>query len=275
MSSRYRRRIAATIAFLSIAFLIAWIGRTPVPLPPAGGTALNRANPAISSAAAAKPTLRLATFNIHSGFGADGRWDLKRTASVLRNFDIVALNEVRGFPLGFGNVSTLGDALEMPWLFAPTEQRWWFDEFGNGVLCRLPVESWRRTPLSGGARGYGFRNVVQLAVRWNGKILNLLVTHLDTRDDRVAQLREVGTMLASVPLPAVLMGDLNTGTSDSTLQAMISAAGALDAIGVTLKQPIPGRIDWIITRGLETVAAGVEDRGASDHPVVWAEVRLP
>jgi len=275
MNRPYRRRITAAIALLSIALVLAWIGATPVPLPPALGTALNRPDPIVASAAAAKATLRLATFNIHSGFGADGRWDLMRTASVLRNFDIIGLNEVRGFPLGYGNMHTLGESLEMPWLFAPTERRWWFDEFGNGVLCRLPIESWRRTPLMGGRRGYGFRNVVQLAVRWNAKILNVLVTHLDTRDDRVAQLRALGELLANIPAPAVLMGDLNTFGGDSTLQAILHASGAVDAVGAKLGKPTTNRIDWILTRGLDSVNAGIEDRGASDHPLVWAELRLP
>lgn len=272
---KHRRRIAAAIVLLSIACVIAWVRATPTPSPPAQGTVLNRGNPALTTAAAEKPSLRLATFNIHSGFGADGKWDLKRTASVLRNFDIIGLNEVRGFPLGFGNMHTLGNALEMPWLFAPTERRWWFDEFGNGVLCRLPIESWRRTPLVGGARGYGFRNVLQLAVRWRGKILNLLVTHLDTRVDRVRQLRTVGELFASVPSPAVLMGDLNTTVNDRALREILSGGGIVDAVGAKLGPPTFNRIDWILTRGLETATAGIEDTGASDHPLVWAEVRLP
>lgn len=275
MNRPYRHRIAAAIALLAITLVVVWIGAAPTPLPPAHGTALNRPDSVLASGAAVKATLRLATFNIHSGFGADGRWDLKRTASVLRNFDIIGLNEVRGFPMGYGNMHTLGESLEMPWLFAPTERRWWFDEFGNGVLCRLPVESWRRTPLVGGARGYGFRNVLQLAVRWNGKILNLLITHLDTREDRARQLRTVGDMFASLPSPAVLMGDLNTPSNDPALGAMLSVGGAVDAVGAKLGQPTPERIDWILTRGLEAVDARVEDRGASDHPVVWAELRLP
>lgn len=275
MNRPYRRRIAAAIALLSIALVIAWLGATPVPLPPAQGTALNRPDLAVASTAAGKATLRLATFNIHSGFGADGRWDLKRTASALRNFDLIGLNEVRGFPMGYGNMHTLGEALEMPWLFAPTERRWWFDEFGNGVLCRLPIESWRRTPLSGGARGYGFRNVLQLAVRWNGKILNLLITHLDTRHDRVQQLRTLGEMFVASPSPAVLMGDLNTRRGDPALEPLLSPTSGIDSVGVKLREPTPARIDWILTRGLETVAAGMEDRGASDHPLVWAELRLP
>ena len=255
--------------------MVAWIGATPTPLPPAHGTTLKRPNSPLPSTAAVKATLRLATFNIHSGFGADGRRDLKRTASVLRNFDIIGLNEVRGFPLGYGNMHTLGESLEMPWLFAPTERRWWFDEFGNGVLCRLPLESWRHTPLSGGARGYGFRNVLELAVRWNGKILYLLITHLDTRHDRVEQLRTLGEMFASSLSPAVLVGDLNTRSNDPALGAILSVGGTVDAAGAKLGQPTSERIDWIFTRGLETVAAGIENRGASDHPLVWAELRLP
>jgi len=73
----------------------------------------------------------------------------------------------------------------------------------------------------------------------------------------------------------VLMGDLNTPSNDPALGAMLSVGGAVDAVGAKLGQPTPERIDWILTRGLEAVDARVEDRGASDHPVVWAELRLP
>src|SRR5215212_4476074 len=39
-----------------------------------------------------RSTLRVATFNIHSGRDAAGHFDLDRTAKVLKNFDLIALN---------------------------------------------------------------------------------------------------------------------------------------------------------------------------------------
>ena len=33
-------------------------------------------------------------------------------------------------------------------------------------------------------------------------------------------------------------------------------------------------IDWIITKGLETVSAELKRTVASDHPLLWAELKL-
>lgn len=267
-----RRSIVTAVAVIAIVSAVVWHGLRPTPLPPAQGIILNR--PDGIMLATTPVTLRLATFNIHSGIGMDGVKDLKRIASVLRNSDVVGLNEVRGFPGTLNDAKTLGDELHMPWLFAPTEQRWWHDDFGNGVLCRLPIRSWRRTPLPA-TRNYGFRNVVQLAVEWYGRTLSVLITHVDNYRDRVTQLRILGEMFASTSPPALLMGDLNTTATDPPLRRILSSPGIVDAVGLKLRGASPERIDWIITRGLETVNAGMTNREASDHSMVWAEVRVP
>jgi endonuclease/exonuclease/phosphatase family metal-dependent hydrolase len=259
---------------LSIVAITLWHGATRRPLPPAQGTELFRHNPAVANAVAASLTLRLAAFNIHSGRGTDGFRDLHRTASVLQHFDIIGLNEVRGVRFVQSDMDTLAELLEMPSLFAPAERRWWVDEFGNGALCRLPVEYWRHTPLLGAKRGYGYRNVLELMVRWNNRFLTVLITHLDRSHDRVAQLGVLGKMFASVPAPAVLIGDLNTARGDAALNALFKSTDTADPIAARFQPPTPGRIDWILTRGLDAVAAGVETQGASDHPMVWAELRL-
>jgi endonuclease/exonuclease/phosphatase family metal-dependent hydrolase len=57
---------------------------------------------------------------------------------------------------------------------------------------------------------------------------------------------------------------------------ILQARGVKDAVGSRMGARAPAdRIDWIFTRGLETVSAGVEKNDASDHPMVWAELKLP
>src|SRR4051794_30424056 len=64
--------------------------------------------------------LRLATFNIHSGVGSDGRFDLRRTADVLRDRDLICLNEVRGAgPWWDNQARTLAQMLDRTEFFAP------------------------------------------------------------------------------------------------------------------------------------------------------------
>ncbi len=63
--------------------------------------------------------LRVATFNIDGGVGTDGKFDLRRTAAVIGQRDIVGLEEVHGggFPDGPDGAQVLGAELHMPWLF--------------------------------------------------------------------------------------------------------------------------------------------------------------
>ena len=119
------------------------------------------------------------------------------------------------------------------------------------------------------------KHEVQLAVEWYGRTLSVLITHVDNYQDRVTQLRILGEMFASTSPPALLMGDLNTTATDPPLRRILSSPGIVDAVGLKLRGASPERIDWIITRGLETVNAGMTNREASDHSMVWAEVRVP
>ena len=56
------------------------------------------------------------------------------------------------------------------------------------------------------------------------------------------------------------------------MRELLARTDVLDPIGRTLGSQAPPRIDWILARGLRTVDAGMRDQGASDHPLVWAEL---
>src|SRR5688572_7316293 len=131
-----RRWIMAVAGLLALAAVVA-ASADHRELPPVAGREL-LGPPAV---VANRPTLRVGTFNIHSGRDAAGKFDLARTAACLERFDLVALNEVRGAYVwqAGDQAELLGRRLDMPWLFAPTTRRWWRDDFGNGLLCSLPV----------------------------------------------------------------------------------------------------------------------------------------
>ena len=272
------RRHVAGVATLAIIGAIAMAAADHRTLPPAHGTILHGTVYGAATTAAnnsTRRTLRVASFNIHSGRNAAGELDLDRTAASLQGYDLIGLNEVRG---AYGwqagdQAELLGRKLDMPWLFAPTTRRWFRDDFGNGLLCSLPVSQWQRVPLAG-TRGKGHRNYVQLTIDHGGREIAVLVTHLDRVQDRAAQLAEVTDTFLSLPAPAIMMGDLNTMADDPQLAALLARDDVHDAVAEGLKDEAPKRIDWILTRGLRGVASGVERNGASDHPLVWAELEL-
>jgi endonuclease/exonuclease/phosphatase (EEP) superfamily protein YafD len=74
--------------------------------------------------------------------------------------------------------------------------------------------------------------------------------------------------------PAVLVGDLNTGRGDPAIQAVLAAPGVVDPVGGERLPDQSERIDWILVRGLRGVDAGIRDSGASDHPLIWAELEV-
>jgi endonuclease/exonuclease/phosphatase family metal-dependent hydrolase len=155
-------------------------------------------------------TFRVGTFNIHSGRGRDGRTDLFRIAELLRPADFVCLNEVRGAaPFAHDDqAGVIAGALECAWLFAPAEQRWWNQFYGNAAVSDLAVKSWQRIPLPRKA-AKSFRNVVLVTADLGGQAVSILCTHLERSStaDRAAQLQAVTNLFLSLGPPAILAGD--------------------------------------------------------------------
>lgn len=106
--------------------------------------------------------MKVVTFNIQYGLGADGRYDLARTARAVDGADVIALQEVERFWQRSGcvdEVAVLADLLpEYHWVYGPNldihadledgarpvhRRR----QFGNLVLSRRPILSSRNFPL--------------------------------------------------------------------------------------------------------------------------------
>jgi endonuclease/exonuclease/phosphatase family metal-dependent hydrolase len=268
-SQRVFAILAPLIAIVAI-FVLA-DGNERTGLPPAQGTRFHGPE----FAPATRPSLRVGTFNIRGGLGVDGKTSLLRISSHLTEMDFVGLQEVRGrlFGRDVNDARALGEMLSASWLFAPTERRWWHDHFGNGALSRVKVDSWMQIPLRA-TQTRGFRNALVVRMPFDGKTLTIIVTHIDRRDDHEAQLTTVFNMFLGLPEPVVLMGDLNTRARDVQLARVLATPGVEEAAGKVLGADPGDRIDFILLRGLTAMRAGIEDRGASDHPFVWAEIRL-
>ncbi|MDJ0957412.1 MAG: endonuclease/exonuclease/phosphatase family protein [Arenicellales bacterium] len=221
-----------------------------------------------------RPTqsLQVATYNIHGTKGMDGVRDLNRTAQAIKGADIVALQEVHTCWKS-NQAERLATTIGLGYLFIPTLRRWFRDYRGNGLLTRFPVKHWQ-THLLPNVAGHRYRVYSIAEVVLDNKILSILFTHLHTRKGREQQLKIVLDHFGSLPLPAILLGDLNTTGEDPTFKENLPA-DAIDAVGNALgSQDSAERIDWILVRGLDINSGGYLGKGVSDHPYYWVEVLL-
>lgn len=266
---RANRGAVLSIAVVILAVVGVRWGTDRWPTGPAAGGPILPLGTSAGSATSSPTRLRIACFNIHSGVGQDEKRDLERTAGLLKNFDLISLHEVAGtLPWQENQADQLGEKLGMASLFSPTERHLGFPAFGNGILTRTPITQWTRTPLPNGFH-MAHRQYIHLVVPFGGKNLNVIVCHMGKKSDRRRQFGVVSEVFKSLPEPAILMGDLNTRPEDRMMTNLI-ASGARDVIGERIAPR--DRVDFILTRGLKCVDAGVIDNEASDHPVAWAEI---
>lgn len=268
--SRKWKGAAIGLSF-ALAGLVIWDGadRRPVdatqPLPQSPPSAISRSAP---------ETLRIGSFNIHSGKGTDGTRNLGRTGELLADVDFAGLYEVRatsdaGEP---NQAAIIAHQRETAWLFAPSERQWWSDHFGNGLVYRIPVHSVIRLPLIN-TRGKAYRNAILSTVKLQSTDVRIISVHIDREEDRERQLRAVFDLFLGLQEPCVLMGDLNTRETDPLLVDLRNHPGVrspLDDVmsdGSTVQS-----IDWIFTRGLKTISAALIENTASDHPYLRAEL---
>jgi endonuclease/exonuclease/phosphatase family metal-dependent hydrolase len=251
--------------------LLAWAA-LPRPL------ASQRGGPVALPSGASRPAeqslLRVATYNIHGAKGLDGKRDLGRVGDVIRDAEVLALQEVHEGWCRKNQARVLAKRHGLACLYAPTRQRWFRAHRGNALLSRFRITAWRREPLPHHGGGRRFRNFTVATVDFGGRALSILFTHLHTRAGREQQLQQVLDHFRTLS-PAVLLGDLNTTPGDPLLTAFLAAGQADDALrGIASAPGAAERVDWILCRGLAVRASGSSPAGPSDHPYYWADVEI-
>ena len=239
-------------------------------------------------------TVTVATFNIHSGVGADGVLDLERLARVLEETgaEVVALQEVdrcrrqdsghvdqaAWFAERLGMEMAFGANLDLdpPAIGQPRRQ------YGTALLSRHPIVSHGNTPLPRFPRGEQ-RGLLEAVVDIAGHRVRVLVTHLQ-HDNAQERLAQVDAVLAHPDpgLPTVLLGDLNARPDSAEYSRVTSKyddvwAAVGHGPGCSFHALAPReRIDYVLTRaGLRPVSARLVRTPASDHLPVVAELALP
>ena len=262
--------LTALIVVLALG-LLAWAA---VPRPLASQRGGPIAVPPGASKPAGQSLLRVATFNIHGAKGLDGKRDLGRVGDVIRDAEVLALQEVHDGWRRKNQAWVLATRHRLACLYAPTRQRWFRAHRGNALLSRFHIIAWRREPLPHHGGGRRFRNFTVATIDVDGRALSIVFTHLPTRVGREQQLQQVLDHFRTLS-PAVLLGDLNTTPGDPLLTAFLASGQAEDALrGIASEPTAADRVDWILCRGLAVRASGSSPAGPSDHPYYWADVEI-
>ncbi len=227
--------------------------------------------------------LRVMSYNIRNGRGADRRVDLARIAAVIAGYqpDVVALQEVdvgRERSGGFDQPAELAARLDMEARFVGLVEHGG-GRYGIATLSRWPIES-ARTVLLPSRLGSEQRGALLIWVQWPGdaRRIEIVNTHLSThgpqRADQAVQLAaEIGTG------DVVVAGDLNCRAGTGPHRALCA-----------ILRPAPHRRTWparfpllqldhlLYGGALRLVTSGVwrggAARRASDHLPIYAELEV-
>ena len=156
-------------------------------------------------------TFRLATYNIHSGRGMDGRYDPARTAKAINELraQVVALQEVTTSNASAASLlAQLAEATGLHPLPGPVMKRG-DCEYGNGLLTEFPVSRVTNVDLS--LPGHEPRGAMDIEMSIEGRPFRVINTHLGLSPfERRAQGRRLLKLLSETfACPTALVGDLN------------------------------------------------------------------
>ncbi|AQT67629.1 exodeoxyribonuclease III (xth) [Anaerohalosphaera lusitana] len=248
-------------------------------------------------------SVRVMTYNIHHGEGADGVLDMDRIAEVIEasGADVVGLQEVDN---NFGARSEfvdqakyLAEKLGMYYAYGPAIRYGGKDGerlYGNALLSRYPIAG-TENHLLAKFEGHEQRACLKARVELAGDTYAVLVTHLDhksaeLRDEQAKGLIEI---VGEQPERTILMGDFNCpppGTEAGDKQSVNAVARIIKtldpacSIGGGPAEATVGsgvKIDYIFVS--DDIASNVVDCGpvrndvtakASDHLPVVAELKL-
>jgi len=225
--------------------------------------------------------LSVASYNIHSCFGIDGRYSPERTAEVIRELqpDIIGLQEVdsrlaaeRMLQLDYLAARTRLKAVAGPCIRDKKGC------YGNALLTKFPVVGVRLIDLS--IPGREPRGAMDVDLNVNGALLRTVVTHLGcSAVERRHQIRRLLDRIdRRMERPALIMGDFNEwipmSNSLKTIHSRVGAASSCRTFPSRFPVFALDRI-WVCGNGARpefSVHKTPLSRTASDHLPITASI---
>lgn len=221
----------------------------------------------------------MATYNLHDCRGTDGRYDPVRTAAVLDELDadLIAVQEITLDSAG-ELVAALQQATGLQLLEATVLPRG-NGRYGNALLTRVAVSASRRHDISQ-ARAREPRGALSVSLKTEGRVLNLLATHLGLQAaERRRQIRHLAG-LAEREACALLLGDFNVWGWPAVLRPLTSMGFRGRPVRSFPTRPYPLlSLDRILFRGPVSIRriwrhVSVRSRSASDHYPIVADLDI-
>ena len=222
-------------------------------------------------------SLRIATFNIQHGLGPDGVVDHGRLANAvaLLDADVLGLQEVDAGLRRSGRVDEAllaAQATGLAPVFGPARRVGWGGRYGNALLTAGPARDVVRLRMPRPGRGER-RGAILARVTAGGRELSVATTHLAVETEEARrQLVLLVEALVRMPLPRVLLGDLNLGPD--VVAEVVEPAG-LTLAGGPPTYPANGpriRIDHVAVAGLEIGTVSTPTSEVSDHRPLVVEL---
>ncbi|MGE5530042.1 MAG: endonuclease/exonuclease/phosphatase family protein [Patescibacteria group bacterium] len=230
--------------------------------------------------------LRVATFNLHHGVDPHGRPSLDTIGRFLADnrVDLAALQEVdRNWSLRSGlrdQAAVLAEMTGLHLAFLPTLSRG-AQGYGLAVLSRFPI----LREFSGLYRASGSepRGYLGAEIDTPGGKISFVATHLGlSAAERDGQTRELAAVLAALPGPLVMAGDLNlvpdavaAGISSLFRDALAAAGRGHEGTLLTAPGLAAKRVDYLfVTPEFRIESCVVPEVDLSDHRPILASLSL-
>ncbi|WP_254901289.1 endonuclease/exonuclease/phosphatase family protein [Tuberibacillus sp. Marseille-P3662] len=245
--------------------------------------------------------VKVMTYNIHTGIGTDGDYNIDRIANTIQQSgaDIIGLQEVDvnwSDRSNFQNeLKRLAEKLDMHYFFAPIYNRDPIQpddprrKFGVAILSKHPIlqadnhEITRLSTQDPHPEPKPSPGFAEALINVKGAKLWFYVTHLDYRSEPIVRQMQVEDMLNVMQAHnnKILVGDMNATPKADELQPLFQRFKDTWDItqqdeGLTYPAYAPTKkIDYILTTpDMDVQSTDVIQTMASDHLPVTADVTL-